>query len=208
MNYQLFVGSPDYVSLGFRVHFYFAADSGTFYYRDPWRKNVASHHGAGLKLHSFPGVDSTAHLTGNDGFLSVQVSLDHRPCGNQYLGPYSDRPFNPSLDSHHSLCLKVANNCHVAGDNGEGYLVGFPALELVALIIPGRAGEKSHQRPSLTNVKGSRDTPCCLISKCKWGAVERPLFPLRPTTSPEATVSPTVTIMRERWPYIVWYSSG
>src|SRR4029079_12221569 len=110
-------------------------------------------------------MDGTAHLAGYYGLLGVQVSLDHRPGGNQDLRSHSNRPLDAALDPYDTICLQVADNCHVAGDYGKWYLIGFSALEFVALIVSCRAGEEAHQRPSFTIVKGSRDTPCCLISK-------------------------------------------
>ena len=130
------------------------------------------------------------------------------PAATRIWAPDPHGSAHPSLHPHHALGLQVADYCHVAGDNREGYLVGPPPPELVPLLVPCGIAEDPHQRPSLTMVAGPATDPRWRISKCRWGAVDRPLLPLSPITSPGATVALAVTKMRERWPYIVWYSSG
>src|SRR5215210_504494 len=159
MNFQLFVGSSGDVPLQVRVHFNLTGDSGALYYRDSWREYVPGHHGRGLQLHPLAGMDGAAHLPCDNRLLGVQVSLDDGTRGNQHLGADSHRPFDATLDPNDPLCLQVAYNCHVAGDNGEGNLVGLAALQLVSLLVLSGAGEDAHQRPSLTNVIGSSDSP-------------------------------------------------
>jgi hypothetical protein len=89
-------------------------------------------------------MNGTTYLTGYDGFLGMQVSLNHCSGGNQYLRSHSNCPFDPALDPYDPICLKVTDNCHVAGNYRKGYLIGFSALEFVALVVSGGAGEEAH----------------------------------------------------------------
>ena len=110
------------------------------------------------------------------------------PCSHQDLGADPHRALHPPLDPHHAFCLQIADHRHVAGDDGERYLIGPPPLELVALLVTRCIGEDPHQPPCLTMVLGSSEVPPCRISKWRCGAVDRPLFPLRPMTSPALDV--------------------
>src|SRR5215217_9359 len=165
MSFQLFVGSSSDVPLQVRVHFDLTGDSGAFYYRDPWREYITGDHGGGLQLHSLARMDGAADLPCDDRLLGVQVSLNDSTRGDQHLRADSHRTLDATLDSDDPLCLQVADNCHVAGNNGEGNLVRLAALQLVSLLVASGAGEDAHQRPSLTNVMGSSDSPRWRISK-------------------------------------------
>ena len=112
------------------------------------------------------------------------------PCRHQHLRADPDGPADSALDPHDALGLEIADHRHVAGDDREGYLVGAAAAELVPLLVPRRVVEDPHQLPSLTMVRGSSETPFWRISKCRCGAVERPVLPLRPMTWPGATEAP------------------
>src|SRR5689334_19645651 len=166
--------------------------------------DVPCYHRRGLELHPFAGHDSAAYLSGYHGLLGVEVTFDDRAGGHQHLGSDPHRSLDPPFDPDHPFGLEIADDGHVARDDRKGYLIGAPAPQLVPLLIAGGVIEDPHQLPSLTMVRGSSETPFCRTSKWRCGAVDRPVFPLRPMTCPGATEAPGCTRMRERWPYMVW----
>src|SRR5215203_2475276 len=148
-------------------------------------------------------MNCPADLTGNNSLLGVQITLNYSAFGHQHLGPDAHGSTHPSFYPYHTLCLQVPYYCHIASYDREWDLVGAAAPEFVAIVVTSGVAENPHQLPSLTMVCGSNDSPSRRISKCRCGAVERPLLPVRPITWLGETVAPDATKMRERCPYMV-----
>src|SRR5690606_27697830 len=150
------------------------------------------HHGAGLQLDSLAHVDGPLDLAADHGLDGEQVALDRRARREEDLPARANRTPDPSFDLDDAFRLKIADDGHVLADDRERNAVALPALgvrrnrRVARTGVAGTAGEDAHHLPSLTMDIGSTRRSPRRISKCRCGAVDRPLFPESPMTRPAA----------------------
>ena len=171
------------------VHFHLSGHPRPFDDGNSRGKDVTGHHRGRLKLHPLPGVNGSAHLARDDRLLGMEVALDDGSLATSTCPPTRTVPRTlPSTRTMPSVSRSPITVMSLAMiEKGiwsvRRRLSSFPCSSRAAI------AEDPHQRPSFTMVCGSSDRPRWRISKWRCGAVERPLLPLSPMTSPGATVA-------------------
>src|SRR5919201_3494201 len=165
------------------AHSQHAVDFAALLNQQTFGRHVAMDDARRLQFHTLFGVDRTADLAADNCFATDDVAFHFPAPGDEDLFGGADGAADGAFDLDDAIRGDVAYDAHPRTDDGESRhsFARAAAISGCALFA-----EHRHQcaPPSSTSSSGSIDLPSWRISKCRCGAVDRPVFPDRPMTCP------------------------